>query len=102
MSTATWRERISSQLVRERATLMKQGVSGDALEAALRESTRPSRTTGYLYQIWCQEVNVLFHPDRVKTLRGKKAAREQALLDEWNAGKPIVGGVSDDDLFHLG
>lgn len=92
MSTPTHREKMALQLARKRAELRAQGITDTALEKALRNETRPEHTYGWVYQVWCQEVNILFHPNRVRTWRGKKAAREQALLAEWNEGKPIMGG----------
>lgn len=92
MSDRTWRERISIQLNRKRIELRNQGIADDALEAALREATRPAHTRGYIYSVWCQEVNLMFRPRAVMSPRGKQAAREQELLDAWNTGKPIIGG----------
>lgn len=90
----TWRTRTRRYLAAAKTKLSKEGLVGDALEQGLREATRPDRTTGYVYQVWREEVNLLFHPEKLTKPLGKAAAREQQLLAEWNQGKPIEGGGS--------
>lgn len=88
----TWRSRTRRYLRTARAKLAKEGLVGEELEKALCAATRPDRTTGYVYQVWCEEVNIMFHPDRVKNYLGRRAVRDQQLLADWNQGKPIEGG----------